>query len=301
MHAWESIQKTLDHIEENLSEEIQIDRLADIAGLSLFYYQRLFTRLVKASVRDYIKLRRLAKSTIMLRDKTHRIIDIAMEYGFGSHISYTRAFTQTYGITPSQYRSKPIGLQNFEKPDLFLNHIVVNEGEPLISDGIVLEMNHRFLEKPIDFLGVTGYYPFVPGKMVGEKLGIDKIGEIWDGFYKELPNIPHILEGRFVGVSYRGDAPIGYSSYFVGVETLKEEKNHNFTKWQLPVREYIVCGYEVENHEMMIIAMGKTMKYTRFWLKEHGLIADGFYPEMYYGNKANIVYSELWIPFRSRG
>lgn len=300
MHAWESIQKTLNHIEENLSEEIQIDRLAEIAGLSPFYYQRLFTRLVKTSVRDYIKLRRLAKSTIMLRDKENRIIDVAMKYGFGSHITFTRAFKKTYGITPSQYRGKAISLQNFDKPDLLLDYFVVNEGVPLISDGLVLEVNRKFLEKPINFLGVTGYYPFRYGKMRGQKTGIDTVGEIWDRFYRELQNIPHISEGRWIGVSYHGDAPDGYSSYFVGAEIKKDEKNDNFTNWQLPIREYVVCGFESENHEQMIVDMGKAMKYTRFWLKKHGLIADGFFPEMYYNSKSNIVYTELWIPFKKR-
>ena len=51
MHAWESIQKTLNYIEEHIGEEIQIEELADLAGLSLFYYQRLFARLVKKPVR----------------------------------------------------------------------------------------------------------------------------------------------------------------------------------------------------------------------------------------------------------
>ena len=69
MHAWEFIQKTLNYIEEHISEDIQIEELADIAGLSLFYYQRLFTRLVKKPVREYIKLRRLARACEVLRDK----------------------------------------------------------------------------------------------------------------------------------------------------------------------------------------------------------------------------------------
>lgn len=301
MHAWESIQKTLNHIEENLGKEIQIDTLAEIAGLSPFYYQRLFTRLVKTSVRDYIKLRRLAKSTVMLRDKENRIIDIAVNYGFGSHVTYTRAFTKTYGISPSQYRSKAISLQNFEKPDLLLSYIVINEGVPLISDGLVLEMNRKFLQEPINFLGVTGYYPFCSGKMLGEKTGVDTIGDIWDRFYKELPNIPNIPEGRLIGVSYKGDAPEGYSSYFIGAEIKEDEKDHNFFNWQLPTREYVVCGFESENNEQMVVGMGKAMKYTRFWLKKHGLIADGFFPEMYYESKSDIVYAELWIPFKKRG
>lgn len=300
MHAWESIQKTLNYIEENLGEEIQIDKLAEIAGLSPFYYQRLFTRLVKTSVRDYIKLRRLAKSSVMLRDKSNRIIDIAMEFGFGSHVTFTRAFTKTYGITPSQYRNNAVSLQNFEKPDLLLGYIVINEGVPLISDGLVLEMNRKFLDKPINFLGVTGYYYFRSGKMLGEKTGVDTIGEIWDRFYRELPNISYIPEGRWIGVSFKGDAPDNYSSYFIGAEIEIYDKDHNLTNWQMPTREYVVCGFESENDEQMKVSMGKAMKYTRFWLKKHGLTADGFFPEMYYKSKSGIVYTELWIPFKKR-
>ena len=300
MHAWEAIQKTLNYIEEHLNEEIQIEELAETAVLSLFYYQRLFARLVKTSVREYIKLRRLAKSLTMLRDKENRIMDIAMEYGFGSHVTFTRAFKETYGITPSQYRDKPIGLQNFDKPDLLLGYIVVDEGVPLISDGLVLEMNRKFLEEPIDFLGVTGYYPFKYGKMFGERTGVDTVGEIWNRFFRGLPNISHISEGRWIGVSYHGDAPDGYSSYFVGAEVKKDEKISGYTYWQLPIREYAVCGFESENHEQMIINLGKAMKYTRFWLKKHNLIADGFFPEMYYKSTSDISYVELWIPFKKR-
>lgn len=47
MHAWEAIQKSVDYIEDNLTEEIPIDKLAEIANLSPFYFQRLFSRLVK--------------------------------------------------------------------------------------------------------------------------------------------------------------------------------------------------------------------------------------------------------------
>ncbi|RKD29402.1 hypothetical protein BET01_08640 [Lacrimispora algidixylanolytica] len=36
-----------------------------------------------------------------------------------------------------------------------------------------------------------------------------------------------------------------------------------------------------ETHEQMIISLGEAMRYTRFWLKKHDLIADGFFPEIY--------------------
>ncbi len=300
MHAWEAIQKTLNHIEEHLGEEIQIEELAETAALSLFYYQRLFTRLVKTSVRDYIKLRRLARSLTMLRDRNNRIIDIAMEYGFGSHVTYTRAFKETYGITPSQYRDKLIHLHNFDKPDLLLGHVVVDEGVPLISDGLVLEMNRRFLDKPIHFVGVTGYYPFRFGKMFGERTGVDAVSEIWDRFHRASSHIMHLSGGCRVGVSYHGDAPDGYSSYFAGAQVNSNATIPGLSNWELPIREYVVCGFETENHAQMKINMGKAMRYTRFWLKKHNLIADGFFPELYYKNESDITCVELWIPFKER-
>ncbi len=300
MHAWEAIQKSLNHIEQHLGEEIQMEELAEAAALSLFYYQRLFTRLVNTSVRDYIKLRRLARSLPMLRDKRNRIIDIAMEYGFGSHVTYTRAFKEAYGISPSQYRHKQIDLQNFELPDLLLGQIVVDEGVPLICDGLVLEINRKFLNEPISFVGVTGYYPFTYGRMAGERTGIDTVSEIWRSFFQVLPTLPHISQGRWVGVSYHGDAPDGYSTYFVGAPVKNTGIVTEYANWQMPVREYIVCGFETESSEQMKVNMGKAMKYTRYWLRKHNLIADGFFPELYYKNTSDISYVELWIPFKER-
>jgi len=61
----------LDYIEANIGDKIQIEMLTDIASLSMFYYQRLFTRLVKKPVREYVKLRRLARSCKSLENKNN--------------------------------------------------------------------------------------------------------------------------------------------------------------------------------------------------------------------------------------
>ena len=61
MYAWEAIEQSLTFIEEHLTEEIYTEELANIAGLSPFYFQRLFKRLVNKPVQEYVKLRRLAK------------------------------------------------------------------------------------------------------------------------------------------------------------------------------------------------------------------------------------------------
>ena len=141
MHAWEAVQKTLEVIETRISEEISIEELADTAALSPFYYQRLFSRLVKKPVREYIKLRRFARACEALRDTDKRILDIALEHGFGSHEVFTRTFKDAYGITPTEYRESEVRLNNFLKPDLLLGYTMIDLGVPLISDGLVLEIN----------------------------------------------------------------------------------------------------------------------------------------------------------------
>ena len=68
MHAWETIEHSLDYIDEHLGEEVKIEELAGMAALSPFYFQRLFKRLVHKPVQEYVKLRRLAKAVEALRD-----------------------------------------------------------------------------------------------------------------------------------------------------------------------------------------------------------------------------------------
>jgi len=53
MYAWESIQKSVDYIENNIGEEISIEDLSKVANLSYFYFHRLFSRLVKKPVTPY--------------------------------------------------------------------------------------------------------------------------------------------------------------------------------------------------------------------------------------------------------
>ena len=57
MHAYEAIEQSLTFIEEHLTKEISTEELANTVGLSPFYFQRLFKRLVNKPVQEYVKLR----------------------------------------------------------------------------------------------------------------------------------------------------------------------------------------------------------------------------------------------------
>ncbi len=59
MYHINMIQKSLDYIEDNLKSELSIAEIADLAGYSLYHYERIFKRLVGISIAQYIKRRRL--------------------------------------------------------------------------------------------------------------------------------------------------------------------------------------------------------------------------------------------------
>ncbi len=60
MYTGEIIEEILDYIEEHIEDKIKNVSLAEMTGLSPFYFQRIFKRIVRKPVQEYIKLRRLA-------------------------------------------------------------------------------------------------------------------------------------------------------------------------------------------------------------------------------------------------
>lgn len=297
MHAWEAIQKSLDYIEKNLNEEISIQELAKASGLSEFYFQRLFSKLVKQPVAKYIKLRRLAKACKKLENKENRILDIALDCGFTSHEAFTRVFKENYKMTPEEFRKNPKMLNHVQKPDLSLHYVMVDEGVPIISQGLVLEMNKKRLEEPIPFLGVTGVVPIEGQMMLGEEPGVDLLGEIWKAFHKTKHLIPNRTGKRELGVAYLGEAPSGHFTYFAGAQVQKGTEDKNFQSWELPAREYVVCGFEAQNFEELVtVAINKAVKYSALWLERHNLKMEEYSPEVYYDSSPDGRYMELWMP-----
>ncbi|MCL2363392.1 MAG: AraC family transcriptional regulator [Defluviitaleaceae bacterium] len=295
MHAWESIQKVVDYIEDNLQENNTPEELSKVAMLSPFYFQRLFTRLVKRPVNEYIKMRRLAKACEVLGDKSRRILDIALDYGFNSHEYFTKTFKSAFSITPDEYRNHPVPLNQVTKPDLLLGYVHIDEDVPLISKGIVLEINRNTLDEPIHFIGFSGHVSItghVPG---GNVTGIDEPGAIWERFHES--DIPMLIDWRNIGISCKGDAPEGCFTYFAGTEAAPGADSGGYATRQLPSGNYIVCTFEAEDFEALVTdAIYKAGDYTESWLKKKGLTRGNFMAELYTPCNSSFAIMEMWYP-----
>jgi AraC family transcriptional regulator len=296
MHAWEQIQLTIDIIEEHLSEEIKIEDLAQLASLSPFYYQRLFCRLVKKPVKEYIKLRRLAKASEALLDKSKRILDIALDIGFSSHQILTRTFKSTYGITPEEYRTNPVRLNNFCMPQLLLNYTLVDENVPLIADGIVIEISRYNLSSPQYFIGLTVEEPIAKMPGNGEP-GVDGLSKLWDDFHESKFSIQGLKEnGDELGVAY-GGTKLGHYCYFGGAEAVSNQASEKYSTWRLAEGEYIVCSFEAEDFEHLVTdALYKAQRYVfEMWLPNHKLSCKPFAIERYANHSPNTTSMQVWV------
>lgn len=297
MHAWEQIQLTLDFIEDHLDEEINIESLAKMASLSQFYYQRLFSRLVKKPVAEYMRLRRMAKATEVLLQKDQRILDIALELGFSSHEHFSRTFKDTFGMTPDQYRKNPQALNRMTKPELLLHYTLIDEGVPLITDGIVLEINRRKLTQPICYIGHEKKMPvqFVEG--LGTESGVDPLDTLWRNFHKEKVSTLGLTDdAEEIGVAYPClDA--GYFSYFAGGKICTGDTQNVYTSWELPQGEYIVCTFEAENFEALVMdVLYKAQQYLyNTWLLNHKLQTEAFCAERYSSHTPETTSMEVWL------
>lgn len=99
-----AIQKSLNLIEQNLTNELPLNLLAKHVGYSRFHFQRVFQKIIGKSIAEYIRERRMTQSARKLMITDQRVIDIAMTYRFNSQESFTRAFKKVYDMTPGDYR-----------------------------------------------------------------------------------------------------------------------------------------------------------------------------------------------------
>ncbi len=95
-------------IKEEKDEALTLRILAESIGYSEYHTSRMFREISGMTLKDYIRHRKLAFALKEIRDTQNKILDIAVKYGFSSNEAFSRAFKNTYGISPSEYLINPM-------------------------------------------------------------------------------------------------------------------------------------------------------------------------------------------------
>jgi len=101
----QAILSTLIHIQTHLESDLNLEMLAERVGFSAFHYHRIFREIIGEPVKEYIRRLRIERAAYRLRVSEETILHIALDAGFKTHESFTRAFTRQFHITPNEFRN----------------------------------------------------------------------------------------------------------------------------------------------------------------------------------------------------
>lgn len=98
------IENMVNWIDENITNEPTLEKMADYIGYSHYYCSAQFHEAVGMTFKQYVSERRLVHAFSEVRESKEKLLDIALKYGYSSQAAFTRAFAGNFGYTPNQCR-----------------------------------------------------------------------------------------------------------------------------------------------------------------------------------------------------
>ncbi len=253
MQGWiEGFQESIDFIERNLTDELDIEVIAAKAALSPFYYQRIFGALCGVTVGEYIRARRMTLAAQELSRKDMKVIDAAVKYGYDSPDSFTKAFQKFHGITPSQARESGASLRSFAP----LHIKITMEGGTMLDYRIVEKAPFTIVGVKRPFNSETSYQEIPKfwdewlaqgeDRSIKGTFGVclDMRGKDFDYWIADLyfpwEDIPEGCETRVIPGSYWAQFPCKMSN-------LQDVNTKIWSEWLPALQGYKLMGeYDIE-------------------------------------------------------
>jgi AraC-like DNA-binding protein len=99
-----ALQRVREYIEEHLVENIELETLAGLAGLSKWHFARAFKQSVGTPPHCYLIQRRLERAKALLAETDLSLAHIALKSGFSDQSHFSRRFRMFIGVTPRLFR-----------------------------------------------------------------------------------------------------------------------------------------------------------------------------------------------------
>jgi AraC family transcriptional regulator len=238
------IQRAIDLVEARLFEPIALAELARVAGCSPWHFLRVFTAFTGHTPGGYVRKRRIAEMCRRLAETEQPILEIALECGFESQATFTRAFTRHVGLSPGRFRAEcalsPAHLFAPLDPAALLARRRWEE-----------EMQPKLLRSPaFDVVGMAGH--FTPATNT-------RIPELWARFARRMHEVRHRRGSRTFGLCIDPDPGAtgdGAFKYIAAVEVERvADVPAGMVSYHVPESRYAVF-----THRGHISRLGATVK-----------------------------------------
>lgn len=100
------VTRTVRMIEHNQDNELSLESLARAAGLSPYHFLRTFQQLTGVTPHQYVRRMQLRKAAVRLASERAKVLDIALDCGFGDVSNFNRAFRTEFRVSPRAYRQQ---------------------------------------------------------------------------------------------------------------------------------------------------------------------------------------------------
>jgi AraC family transcriptional regulator len=98
------LRRVVERMEADLSTDLDLKTLAGVSGYSINHFLRMFLAATGFSPHQYLLRLRVKRAQALMKDRSTRLIDVALACGFSSHAHLSRMFRQVIGASPSEYR-----------------------------------------------------------------------------------------------------------------------------------------------------------------------------------------------------
>jgi two-component system response regulator YesN len=97
------IEQVKEYIENNIQNDICLDRLSDLFFFSSAHFSRLFKKYTGVNLSDYIINKKISLAIELLKKRKYKIYEIGEKVGYGNSKSFNRVFKKCTGYTPKEY------------------------------------------------------------------------------------------------------------------------------------------------------------------------------------------------------
>lgn len=104
--ATAAVERTQDYMATHYQEPLTLESLAQMAGLSVSHYSRLFKKIIGYSPIDYLTHLRIDRAKELLALSDYRLKSIAQSVGYNDEFYFSRIFKKIEGISPREYAKK---------------------------------------------------------------------------------------------------------------------------------------------------------------------------------------------------